>query len=59
VEDHEKRGYLLDLLNATETFDAENLILIFVETKRGVDLLADFLHSEGFPATSTWRSSTT
>jgi len=78
VEEHEKRGYLLDLLNATgknwifflnlvssklitstenvfflsETFDAENLILIFVETKRGVDQLSDFLHSEGFPATS-------
>jgi len=72
VEEHEKRGYLLDLLNATSkkyfvnftflvliflflfsaNFDAENLILIFVETKRGVDQLSDFLHLEGFPATS-------
>jgi len=52
VEEHEKRGYLLDLLNATTNFDAENLILIFVETKRGVDQLSDFLHLEGFPATS-------
>jgi ATP-dependent RNA helicase DDX3X len=52
VEEHEKRGYLLDLLNATENFDAENLSLVFVETKRGVDQLSDFLHSEGFPATS-------
>jgi len=52
VEEHDKRGYLLDLLNATENFDAENLTLVFVETKRGVDQLSDFLHSEGFPATS-------
>ncbi len=35
-----------------ESFDAENLTLVFVETKRGVDQLSDFLHNEGFPATS-------
>jgi len=52
VEENDKRNHLLDLLNAAETFDAENLTLIFVETKRGVDQLADYLHSQGFPATS-------
>ena len=26
--------------------------MISVETKRGVDQLADYLHSQGFPATS-------
>jgi len=52
VEEHQKRAYLLDLLNATESFDAANLTLVFVETKRGVDQLADFLHLEGFPVTS-------
>jgi ATP-dependent RNA helicase DDX3X len=52
VEEHDKRAYLLDLLNASERFDASNLTLVFVETKRGVDQLTDFLMSEGFPATS-------
>ncbi|CAL8118695.1 unnamed protein product [Orchesella dallaii] len=52
VEEHEKRSFLLDLLNAAEGFDAANLTLVFVETKRGVDQLTDFLHMEGFPVTS-------
>ncbi|CAG7838136.1 unnamed protein product [Allacma fusca] len=52
VEENEKRAHLLDLLNATESFDAENLTLVFVETKRGVDQLADYLQSQNFPATS-------
>jgi len=52
VEENDKRAYLLDLLTASEAFDASNLTLVFVETKRGVDQLSDFLHLEGFPATS-------
>jgi ATP-dependent RNA helicase DDX3X len=53
VEENDKRAYLLDLLTASaEAFDANNLTLVFVETKRGVDQLSDFLHLEGFPATS-------
>ncbi|OXA59173.1 ATP-dependent RNA helicase DDX3Y [Folsomia candida] len=52
VEEHDKRAYLLDLLNASEAFDDKNLTLVFVETKRGVDQLSDYLMSEGFPATS-------
>ncbi len=52
VEELDKRAYLLDLLNASEAFDAKNLTLVFVETKRGVDQLADYLMVEGFPATS-------
>jgi len=52
VEETEKRTHLLDLLHAADSADAENLTLVFVETKRGVDQLSDFLQSQGFPATS-------
>jgi len=52
VEEHEKRTHLLDLLSATEAFDKENLTLVFVETKRSVDQLADYLYTQNFPATA-------
>lgn len=39
VEEAEKRSFLLDLLN----IQADTLTLVFVETKRGADMLEDFL----------------
>ncbi|KIO29904.1 hypothetical protein M407DRAFT_69868 [Tulasnella calospora MUT 4182] len=50
VEDGDKRSVLLDILTA----EGENagLTLIFVETKRTADILADFLMASSFPATS-------
>ncbi|KAG8912361.1 DEAD-box ATP-dependent RNA helicase [Tulasnella sp. 408] len=50
VEDGDKRSVLLDILTA----EGENagLTLIFVETKRTADILADFLMASNFPATS-------
>ncbi|KAG8946655.1 DEAD-box ATP-dependent RNA helicase [Tulasnella sp. 424] len=50
VEDGDKRSVLLDILTA----EGENggLTLIFVETKRTADILADFLMQSNFPATS-------
>lgn len=54
VEEHDKRSFLLDLLNAADftSPSAESLTLVFVETKKGADSLEDFLHSEGYPVTS-------
>lgn len=52
VEEHDKRNNLIDLLSATEAFDKDNLTLVFVETKRSVDQLADYLHHHTFPATA-------
>lgn len=54
VEEHDKRSFLLDLLNVAELNQpsAESLTLVFVETKKGADALEDFLHSEGYPVTS-------
>ncbi|KAG8957795.1 DEAD-box ATP-dependent RNA helicase [Tulasnella sp. 419] len=49
VEDHEKRSVLLDILSAAPE---GGLTLIFVETKRMADMLADFLIHSHFPATS-------
>lgn len=40
VEEHDKREFLLDLLNAS---GPDSLTLVFVETKRGADALEDFL----------------
>ncbi|XP_044751061.1 putative ATP-dependent RNA helicase Pl10 isoform X2 [Coccinella septempunctata] len=54
VEEHEKRSFLLDLLNAADLTQpsAEHLTLVFVETKKGADSLEEFLHNEGYPVTS-------
>ncbi|CAG5108636.1 Similar to DDX3Y: ATP-dependent RNA helicase DDX3Y (Homo sapiens) [Cotesia congregata] len=53
VEEHDKRSYLLDLLQASSYENAEeSLTLVFVETKKGADMLEDFLHSMGYPVTS-------
>lgn len=55
VEEHDKRSFLLDLLNVVTEANqpsAENLTLVFVETKKGADSLEDFLHQEGYPVTS-------
>lgn len=45
--DEEKRGTVLNLLD-----EVAGLTLIFVETKRGADMLEDFLIRKGYPATS-------
>ncbi|KOC63923.1 ATP-dependent RNA helicase bel, partial [Habropoda laboriosa] len=54
VEEHDKRSYLLDLLQSSKFSDpsAESLTLVFVETKKGADMLEEFLHHEGYPVTS-------
>lgn len=54
VEEHDKRSYLLDLLEAGNFSDssAESLSLIFVETKKGADMLEEYLHQMGYPVTS-------
>lgn len=49
VEEGDKRSVLLDILHAQ---DKTGLTLIFVETKRNADMLADFLLGSNFPATS-------
>ncbi|KAG8903908.1 DEAD-box ATP-dependent RNA helicase [Tulasnella sp. 403] len=49
VEDQDKRSVLLDILTAE---GKTGLTLIFVETKRMADMLADFLVQAQFPATS-------
>ncbi|ODV79275.1 DEAD-domain-containing protein [Suhomyces tanzawaensis NRRL Y-17324] len=48
VEDEEKKSVLLDLLSAGDA----GLTIIFTETKRMADNLADFLYDQGFPATA-------
>ncbi|XP_076686753.1 ATP-dependent RNA helicase bel isoform X2 [Andrena cerasifolii] len=54
VEEHEKRSYLLDLLQPSNLIDpsAESLTLVFVETKKGADMLEEYLHQMGYPVTS-------
>ncbi|XP_058799331.1 ATP-dependent RNA helicase bel isoform X2 [Phymastichus coffea] len=55
VEEHEKRSYLLDLLQAADfnnETNTEALTLVFVETKKGADMLEEFLHQLNFPVTS-------
>lgn len=54
VEEHDKRSFLLDLLNVADLQQpsAESLTLVFVETKKGADSLEDFLQNEGYPVTS-------
>ncbi|KAK7678402.1 DEAD-box ATP-dependent RNA helicase [Cerrena zonata] len=48
VEDDEKKSVLLDLLSSNDN----GLTIIFTETKRMADNLADFLYDQGFPATA-------
>ena len=48
VEQDEKTPYVIDFLHRV----APGLVLIFVETKRGADLLEDTLCKENFPASS-------
>lgn len=48
VEDDEKRSVILDLLSAAD----KSLTIVFTETKRMADYLADFLYDQGFPATA-------
>jgi len=57
VEEHDKRSFLLDLMDArglgAKDLDRDNhRTLVFVETKYGVDSLDKFLRREGFPVTS-------
>ncbi|XP_054014174.1 ATP-dependent RNA helicase bel isoform X1 [Hylaeus anthracinus] len=54
VEEHDKRSNLLDLLQASNARDpsAESLTLVFVETKKGADMLEDYLAEMGYPVTS-------
>uniref|UniRef100_A0A6P7GIP1 RNA helicase n=1 Tax=Diabrotica virgifera virgifera TaxID=50390 RepID=A0A6P7GIP1_DIAVI len=54
VEEHDKRSFLLDLLNVADLQQPspESLTLVFVETKKGADSLEEFLHIEGYPVTS-------
>ncbi|KAG8197194.1 hypothetical protein JTE90_011350 [Oedothorax gibbosus] len=56
VDEHDKRSFLLDLLNAAGLKNAINsrdsLTLTFVETKKGADALEQFLSKEGYPVTS-------
>uniref|UniRef100_T1IWF1 RNA helicase n=1 Tax=Strigamia maritima TaxID=126957 RepID=T1IWF1_STRMM len=56
VEEHDKRSFLLDLLNAAgldkPSTRPDSLTLVFVETKKGADSLEDFLSKEGYPVTS-------
>ncbi|XP_064456706.1 ATP-dependent RNA helicase DDX3X-like isoform X2 [Ornithodoros turicata] len=59
VEEHDKRSFLLDLLNAAglkgnsnQYNPSDSLTLSFVETKKGADALEHFLLKEGYPVTS-------
>jgi ATP-dependent RNA helicase DDX3X len=59
VEDYDKRSVLLDMLHADMAINdgtnpdvAQNLTLVFVETKRNADMLCDFLIDSSFPATA-------
>ncbi|CAN3353216.1 ATP-dependent RNA helicase Ded1p [Diutina catenulata] len=48
VEDDEKKSALLDILSAAE----QGLTIVFTETKRMADNLADYLYDQGIPATA-------
>lgn len=52
VEEQDKRSYLLDLLQASSFSDPSALTLVFVETKKGADMLEEYLHNMGYPVTS-------
>ncbi|XP_026763925.1 putative ATP-dependent RNA helicase Pl10 [Galleria mellonella] len=57
VEECDKRSFLLDLLNASNLLqtarpEEDQLILVFVETKKGADQLEEYLDTQGYPVTS-------
>ncbi|XP_059049145.1 putative ATP-dependent RNA helicase Pl10 isoform X2 [Achroia grisella] len=57
VEESDKRSFLLDLLNASNLLqtarpEEDQLILVFVETKKGADQLEEYLDMQGYPVTS-------
>lgn len=57
VEECNKRSYLLDLLNASNLLqrsrpEEDQLVLVFVETKKGADQLEEYLDHQGYPVTS-------
>ncbi|KAM3966846.1 LOW QUALITY PROTEIN: ATP-dependent RNA helicase bel [Aphomia sociella] len=57
VEECDKRSFLLDLLNASNLLqtarpEEDQLILVFVETKKGADHLEEYLDTQGYPVTS-------
>ncbi|XP_013193163.1 putative ATP-dependent RNA helicase Pl10 [Amyelois transitella] len=57
VEESDKRSFLLDLLNASNLMqtarpEEDQLILVFVETKKGADQLEEYLDMQGYPVTS-------
>lgn len=49
--DGDKRSCLLDLLDHSP-LDSDNLTLVFVETKKGADMLEEFLYREKYPVAS-------
>lgn len=51
LEEHDKRSCMLDLLEKSPPTQ-ESLTLIFVETKKGADMLEEFLYRERFHVTS-------
>ncbi|XP_078176722.1 DEAD-box ATP-dependent RNA helicase 52C-like isoform X2 [Carex rostrata] len=54
VSNMDKKNYLIDILRSQSMNAAHEvpLTLVFVQTKRGADLLERFLYQNGFPATS-------
>lgn len=48
AEDHDKRSFLLDLLNASTQETADALTLVFVETRKGADYLEEYLHEQRY-----------
>ncbi|XP_042499087.1 DEAD-box ATP-dependent RNA helicase 37-like [Macadamia integrifolia] len=55
VQEMDKRSHLMDLLHAQRDngmHGKQALTLVFVETKRGVDALENWLSKNGFPATA-------
>jgi len=58
VEEHDKRSFLLDILDGVCTYDVvqgneqSTLTLVFVETKTDAGLLDYYLYKEGYPVTS-------
>ena len=51
LDEVDKRSCLLDLLDK-HVSGPDSLTLVFVETKRGADMLEEFLYQESFPSTS-------
>jgi ATP-dependent RNA helicase DDX3X len=65
VEDYDKRSVLLDMLHADMAINdgtnpdvAQNLTLVFVETKRNADMLCDFLIDSSLTLSDRQKSRT-